>query len=46
MDRERVAELVGKKVAVGLDNGEPGSVGIVAKLEEVRYDGILLSEMS
>ncbi len=46
MDRERVAELVGKKVAVGLDNGEPGSVGIVAKLEEVRDDGILLSEMS
>jgi hypothetical protein len=46
VDRERVAELVGKKVAVGLDNGEPGSVGIVAKLEEVRDDGILLSEMS
>jgi hypothetical protein len=41
-DRDRVVGLVGHKVAVALSNG----VGIVATLDEVRDDGIVLSEMS
>jgi hypothetical protein len=40
-DRNRVSRLVGHKVAVVLSNG----VGIVATLEEVRHDGVVLSEM-
>jgi hypothetical protein len=45
VDRERVARLVGQKVTVGLDNGEQRSVGIAAALEEVRDDGIVLSDI-
>jgi hypothetical protein len=41
-DRERVSRLVGRRVAVALGNG----VGIVALLEEVRHDGVVLSEIS
>jgi hypothetical protein len=41
-DRERVFRLVGRRVAVALDNG----VGIVATLDEVRDDGIVLLEIS
>jgi hypothetical protein len=37
---------VGRKVAVGLDNGEQESVGIVATLEEVRDDGVVLLGIS
>lgn len=41
-DRERVFGLVGRRVAVALGNG----VGIVATLDEVRHDGVVLSEIS
>ncbi len=41
-DRERVFRLVGRRVAVALGNG----VGIVATLDEVRHDGVVLSEIS
>ncbi len=40
-DRNRVAGLVGQKVAVVLSNG----AGMVATLDEVRDDGIVLSEV-
>jgi hypothetical protein len=40
-DRDRVFGLVGHKVAVALNNG----VGIVAMLDEVRDDGVVLSEI-
>ena len=40
-DRDRVSRLVGHKVAVALSNG----VGIVAMLDEVRDDGVVLSEI-
>jgi hypothetical protein len=40
-DRNRVSRLVGHKVAVVLSNG----AGVVATLEEVRDDGIVLSEI-
>jgi hypothetical protein len=47
VDKERVTRLVGLKVAVGLRSEEAvGSVEIVATLEEVRDDGIVLSEIS
>jgi hypothetical protein len=41
-DRERVLGLAGRRVALALDNG----VGIVATLDEVRRDGVELSEIS
>lgn len=41
-DRERVSQLVGRRVAVALGN----SVGLVATLDEVRRDGVVLSEIS
>jgi hypothetical protein len=44
-ERDRVAGLVGLKVAVTLTNVEAGSVEIIATLDEVRGDGILLSEI-
>jgi hypothetical protein len=45
-DRDRIAGLVGHKVAVGLSSEEAvGSVEIVATLDEVRDDGIVLSEI-
>src|SRR3712207_4941582 len=46
VDKERVMRLVGRRVAVGLSSEEAvGSVEMVATLEEVRDDGIVLSEM-
>lgn len=44
-DRERVAGLVGGKVAVRLNSVEARGVEIVATLEEARDDGIVLSEV-
>ncbi len=44
-DRERVAGLVGRKVEVALV-GEEGAAGLVATLDEVRDEGIVLSEVS
>jgi hypothetical protein len=41
-DRERVSRLVGHKVAVVLGSG----AGMVATLDEVRRDGVVLSEIS
>jgi hypothetical protein len=41
-DSERVSRLVGHKVAVVLGNG----AGMVATLDEVRRDGVVLSEIS
>ena len=41
-DRNRVSRLVGRKVALVLDNGAE----IVATLEEARRDGVVLSEIS
>ena len=46
MDRERVARLVGRKVAVGLRISEGQSAEVVATLDEVRDDGVVLSEIS
>ena len=44
-DRDRVAGLVGHKVAVMLSNVEAGSVEIIATLDWVRGDGIVLPEI-
>lgn len=44
-DRERVAGLVGRKVAVNLHNLEASGVEIVGTLDEVRDHGIVLSEV-
>ncbi len=46
MDREEISRLVGHKVAVRLNSVEARGVEIVATLEEVRDDGIVLSEIS
>jgi hypothetical protein len=46
VERERVARLVGRKVAVGLRITEGQSAEIVARLDEVRDDGVVLSELS
>ncbi len=45
MDREQVSELLGRKVAVRLSTVEARSLEVIATLDEVREDGILLSEM-
>lgn len=45
MDREEAIRLVGEKVAVRLNTVEARGVEIVATLEEVRDDGIVLSEV-
>ena len=45
MDREEVARLVGRKVAVRLRNVEATGVEMVATLQEVREDGVVLSEV-
>ncbi len=46
VDNERVTRLVGHRVVVGLRSDETvGSVEIVATLEEMRDDGIMLSEI-
>jgi hypothetical protein len=44
-DRDRVKGLVGNKVAVKLTNVEAQSVEIIATLDEVRDDGLVLSEI-
>jgi hypothetical protein len=44
-DRDRVVGLVGHKVAVNLNNVEARGVEIIGTLDEVRDDGIVLSEM-
>jgi hypothetical protein len=45
VDREQVNRLVGHKVAVRLNSVEARGVEIVATLEEVRDDGVVLSEV-
>ncbi|MDP9487236.1 MAG: hypothetical protein M3Q49_15890 [Actinomycetota bacterium] len=45
MDREQVSRLLGHKVAVRLTSVEARGVEIVATLEEVRDDGVVLSEV-
>ena len=45
MDREAILELVGHKVAVRLSSYEARGVEIVATLDEVRDDGVVLSEV-
>lgn len=44
-DRDRVVELEGRKVAVSLNNVESSSVEIIGTLDEVRDDGVVLSEI-
>ena len=44
-DRDRIATLLGQKVAVKLTNVEARDVQIIATLDEVRDDGIVLSEI-
>jgi hypothetical protein len=45
VDREEISGLVGHKVAVRLNSVEARGVEIVATLEEVRDDGVVLSEV-
>ena len=45
MNRGDVSGLAGRKVAVRLTNVEARGVELVATLEEVREDGIVLSEV-
>lgn len=45
MDREEVLGLVGQKVAVRLANVEARGIELVATLEGVRDDGVVLSEI-
>jgi hypothetical protein len=45
VDRERTFRLVGRKVAVRLTNVEAQGVELIATLDEVRDDGIVLSEI-
>ena len=45
MERQEISGLVGRKVAVRLNSVEARGVEIVATLEEVREDGIILSEI-
>src|SRR5215218_6117067 len=45
-DRNRVVGLVGHKVAVSLNNVEARGVELIGTLDEVRDDGIVLSEIS
>jgi hypothetical protein len=45
-DRDRVVGLVEHKVAAGLKIAEGQSAEIIATLDEVRDDGIVLSEIS
>lgn len=44
-DRDRIVRLVGHRVAVRLTSVEAASVEIIATLDEVRDDGIVLSEI-
>ena len=45
MERDAVAALVGRKIAVQLDTAEASGVELVATLQEVREDGVVLSEV-
>jgi hypothetical protein len=45
LDREELIALVDQKVAVRLKNVEAGGVEIIATLDEVRADGIVLREV-
>lgn len=45
MDRERMDGLVGRKVAVRLRSIDAGGTEILATLDEVRDDGVVLSEV-
>ena len=47
-DRERVLGLVGRRVEVGIwgKNDQEGTAHLFAKLDEVRDDGVVLSEVS
>jgi hypothetical protein len=45
VNRGDVSGLVGRKVAIRLTNVEARGVELVATLEEVREDGIVLSEV-
>lgn len=45
VEREEVSRLVGRKVAVRLNNVEATGVELVATLGEVRDDGVVLSEV-
>ena len=41
-DRDRISRLVGRRLVVGLSNG----AGMVATLDEVRHDGLMILEIS
>ena len=45
VNREQISGLVGHKVAIRLNSVEARGVEIVATLEEVRDDGVVLSEV-
>lgn len=44
-DRERISRLVGRKVAVRLTSVEARGMELIATLDEVREDGLVLSEI-
>ncbi len=46
MDRDAIYGLVGRKVIVGFNAAEGGGVEVSATLDEVRDDGIVLSQIS
>lgn len=45
MDRGRIAELVGGKIALRLSSAEALGVELLATLDEVRDDGVVISEI-
>jgi hypothetical protein len=45
VDRERIVQLVGGKVAVRLSSAEALGVELLATLDEVRDDGVVISEI-
>ena len=45
MNREELSGLVGHEIVVGLNHPEGGGVEILATLDEVRGDGVVLSEI-
>lgn len=45
MDRERIAELVGVKIALKLSSAEALGVELLATLDRVRDDGVVISEI-
>lgn len=44
MDRERIAEFVGVKIALKLSSAEALGVELLATLDRVRDDGVVISE--